>query len=71
MDALDRIDRKVYPKPTHYDVFVNWPDANPKETKKRHETKRNTFIDKINNPKNVKAVPGVGAYNLDLTNAQI
>lgn len=60
MDPIDRIDRKKYPKPTHYDMIVKWPDAKPKNPKKVHETKRNTFIDDINNPKNVKAVPGVG-----------
>lgn len=64
MDSIDRIDRKKYPKPTHYDTIINWPDAKPKNPVKKHETKRNTFIDDINNPKNVKAVPGVGQYNL-------
>jgi len=45
-------------------VGNNCPDANPKNHKKKHETKRNTFIDEINNPVNIKKVPGVGIYNL-------
>lgn len=36
MDPLDRIDRTKYPKPTHYEVIIKWPDANPKEEKKRY-----------------------------------
>jgi hypothetical protein len=30
MDPIDRIDRKKYPKPTHYDMIIKWPDAKPK-----------------------------------------
>lgn len=43
------------------------PPAKPKYSKKLYETKRNTFIDDINNPKNKNAVPGVGKYNVTLT----
>lgn len=46
---------------------MKWPDANPKNPKKLRETKRNTFIDDIMNPVNVKKVPGVGKYNLEPT----
>ena len=37
---------------------------------KKYETKRNTFIDDINNNKKFK-VPGVGKYNLEPTNEKI
>mgnify|MGYP006080234633 CR=1 FL=1 len=69
MEPLDRVDVKKYPRPILYDVVVKWPDANPKNPKKLHETKKNTFIDKIFNPKNVVKVPGVGKYNLEPTDA--
>ena len=58
---------KKYPRSVHYDVVIKWPDAKPKNQKKLHETKRNTFIDDINNPKNKIKVPGVGLYNLEPT----
>jgi len=45
------------------------PDAKPKGAIKKYETKRNTFIDDIINPKKAKAVPGVGKYNIILTEA--
>ncbi len=43
------------------------PEAKPKNAQKKYETKRNTFIDDIINPKKAKAVPGVGKYNVTLT----
>jgi len=46
------------------------PLAKPKNPVKKYETKRDTFIDIIRKPKNVKAVPGVGKYNIILTEAQ-
>ena len=69
MDSITRVDRKIYPAPVHYDVVPKWLDAKPDKPRKLHETKRNTFIDDINNPKNVAKVPGVGNYNLELTDA--
>jgi hypothetical protein len=45
-------------------VAGNMPEAHPKNPKKLYETKRNTFIDDIINPKHAKAVPGVGKYNV-------
>jgi hypothetical protein len=67
LDPIDRVNTKKYPRSVHYDVVIKWPDANPKHQKKLHETKRNTFIDDINNPRNVKKVPGVGNYDLEPT----
>jgi hypothetical protein len=64
LDDLYRIDRKKYPYATHYNVAGVMPEAHPKNAKKLYETKRNTFIDDILNPKKVKAVPGVGKYNV-------
>jgi hypothetical protein len=46
------------------------PEAKPKHSKKLYETKRNTFIDDINKPRN-KWVPGVGKYNVTLTEDEI
>jgi hypothetical protein len=71
LDRIERVNTKIYPRATHYNVGINWPDANPKNHKKIHETKRNTFIDDINNPVNVKKVPGVGKYNVLPTEEQI
>jgi len=62
-------DWKKYPKSVHYNVTNNMPDAKPKGAIKKYETKRNTFIDDIRNPKKVKEVPGVGKYNIILTEA--
>ena len=67
MDDLYRVDRKKYPYSTHYNVANNMPDANPKNAKKLHETKRNTFIDDIQDPKHIKDVPGVGKYDVQPT----
>lgn len=64
MDPFLRIDRKKYPAAVHYNVTNEMPPAKPKNPKKLYETKRNTFIDDITNPKRVKAVPGVGKYNI-------
>jgi hypothetical protein len=46
------------------------PLAKPKNAVKKYETKKNTFMDEITNPKRVKAVPGVGKYNIVLTEQQ-
>ena len=46
------------------------PESKPKNAIKKYETKRNTFIDDIINPKKAKAVPGVGLYNIIKTEAQ-
>ena len=43
------------------------PLAKPKVIIKKHETKRSTYIDNIFNKKNMNAVPGVGKYNIILT----
>jgi hypothetical protein len=53
LDSIERVNRKVLPAPTHYDVVPKWLEAKPKNAKKLYVTKRNTFIDDINNPKNV------------------
>ena len=58
---------KKYPKSKFYNVINEMPVAKPKNARKLYETKRNTFIDDITNPKNKNAVPGVGKYNLNLT----
>ena len=41
----------MIPASVHYNVVPNWPDAKPKGATKKYETKRNTFIDDINNKK--------------------
>ena len=67
MDEMLRVDRKKYPAPVHYNVTNEMPPAKPKNARKLYETKRNTFIDDINNPRRKNAVPGVGKYNVTLT----
>jgi hypothetical protein len=69
LDYIERVNRKVTPASTHYETVPIWPIPKPDNPKKLYETKRNTFIDDINNPKNVAKVPGVGTYNLKPTDA--
>lgn len=54
----------------HYNVVKPWPEAKPKTARKVYETKKNSFIDDISNPKRFHP-PGVGTYNLRMTDAQI
>jgi hypothetical protein len=61
------VDFKKYPKPVHYNVTNDMPKAKPKNATKKYETKKNTFMDEITDPKRIKDVPGVGKYNIILT----